>query len=595
MHSLHLLDLLLVVGFPLLLVLSVRQLEFSSDGQEALDSMMGALRSGNPADFVSPLIRPGLSDTEKQRARDKIGHSIFDYCQLGDLTEGLRRIEAAKVWQFGGMSRRPACNLDQTAGDSMDKQAHRFYSVPFQCSIDSEAMNYAIQAVTACIRPDEPLRPLQPKEVADTFPNSGMGFPIVSSQLRFKSLALSIANEIWDSDADPAWVDELPAIGGYRGQPRGRKNQADPVPPWFAKTRLIFMMPRASAIVVQCIRKPLFDSTRQKKHFCAWNSPHDVDVEMTRLLSENVPIMSTDFKGFDQSVPFEVIDIVFDMMKSWFVREAGPLVEFCRKEFKGTGLIMPGRFYPGSDRSGGVPSGSVNTNWVDSVANALVIHYAAYKCGSRVRSWYTQGDDGATTFTREVSMKSMAEVLSADLGMTLSVEKSTYQPRGVHFLQNWYSYEVVGEDKALPSYGLCLGVRSIMHLAIPMTSYERRDVDDWKRQYDTVRWSQQVVQGIHHPRATEMCDWLYDHDWCVREVIERTLINPDMEFVRAALTAVARKDGALRFWGFSPGMFLKSPVLQYLGEKVRVARLLKRTNLENPPGLQVETAVNVDS
>lgn len=586
MHDVHLLELLVSVLIPLLLVATVRQLEFSSDSRGSLDSMMGTLRTGNSADFVSPLIPPGLSDAEKQLARDKIGRSIFDYCQLGDLSEGLRGIEAGKVWQFGGMSRRPASNLDQTAGDSMDKQAHRFYAVPYQCSIDSDAMNYAIQAVTACIRPDELLRPLQPEEVADSFPNSGMGFPIVSSQPCHKPRALSIAKEIWESGADPAWVDELPAIGGYRGQPRGRKNPTDPVPPWFAKTRLIFMMPRASAIVVQCVRKPLFDSTRRKKHFCAWNSPHDVDVEMTRLLAENVPIMSTDFKGFDQSVPFEVIDIVFDMIKSWFVREAGPLIEFCRMEFKGTGLIMPGRFYPGSDRSGGVPSGSVNTNWIDSVANALVIHYAAYKCGSRVRSWYTQGDDGATSFTREVSMKSMAEVLFTDLGMTLSVDKSTYQPNGVHFLQNWHSYEVVGDDPTSPSYGLCLGVRSIMHIAIPMTSYERRDVDDWKRQYDTVRWSQQVLQGIHHPRATQFCDWLYDHDWCVREVIERTLIDFDIEFVTAALTAVARKDGALRFWGFSPGTFLKSPVLQYLGEKVRAARLLKRTNSEITSSLQ---------
>jgi len=227
-----------VVGLIIsgLLVLTVRQLEFTAEAQQTLSSMLGAVRTGNSADFVSPLIRPGLSDLEKELARDKIAQSIFDYCQLGDLPEGLRAIECTKVWQFGGMSRRPACNLDQTSGDSLDKQAARFYgSHRFRCAIDSEAMNYAIQAVFAVIKPQELLRPLHPEEVADSFPNSGMGFPIMSSQQVYKPRALSIATEIWDSGADPSWVDELPAVGGYRGQPVGGNLLLNHVHPGFPK------------------------------------------------------------------------------------------------------------------------------------------------------------------------------------------------------------------------------------------------------------------------------------------------------------------------------------------------------------------------
>jgi len=216
------------------------------------------------------------------------------------------------------------------------------------------------------------------------------------------------------------------------------------------------------------------------------------------------------------------------------------------------------------------------TNWIGSVANALVLHYAAYRCGSRVRSWYTQGDDGAVTFTRKVSLSAMAEVLSTDLGMTISPDKSLYEVGKVHFLQNLHSTDFVHK-------GLNVGVRPLMHLSNPMTSHERVDLAVWKREYDTVRFMQQILQGINHPRATELCDWLYDHDWCVREVIERVLITPDKAFVDAALLAVARKDSALRFWGNSPGMFLKSPVVLYLGERVRQARLLKGTKLDINP------------
>jgi hypothetical protein len=291
---------------------------------------------------------------------------------------------------------------------------------------------------------------------------------------------------------------------------------------------------------------------------------------MTKLLADGDPILSIDFKGFDQSVPFELIDVVFDIIGMWFVGEASPLIDFCREEFKRTGILTPGRYHSGDERTGGIPSGSVFTNWVGSVANSLVLHYAAHRCGNRVKSWYTQGDDGAVTFARPINLDNLAEVLLTDLGMTISPDKTLYVKGAVHFLQNLHCTDFVHE-------GLNVGVRPLMQLANPMTSYERVDLTEWKRAYDTVRFMQQILQGVHHPMATQMCDWLYEHDWCVREVIERVLLFSDKSFADAALTAVSRKDSALRFWGNSPGMFVKSPVVLYLGERVKTARLLKGT------------------
>lgn len=549
--------------------------EFCHGAEEALKSMMGALRVGNGVDFGTPLIPHGISELQKEVKRDKIAQSIFDFCGLDSVPEPLRALEIEKKWKhWGNSARRPPFVIDSTSGDSFEKQVQGYFDpLRPRCTPQGEAMLYAIGVVRSLLQSGQ-LCPLDLEDAAQMFEKSGMGFPVVSSDPAHFNHVLAISRKIWDSGATREWVAELPAIAGYRGQPRGRLEPTDARPHWYAKNRLIYMMPRVTANLEKTIQRPLFDALSKLPAFCAWRSPLDVELQMTRLLSEKSRVLSLDFKDFDKSVPFEVIDIIFDIIRDWFVGEASELVEYARHAFKFTGIITPGFnrgdeniYYVGAHRTCGVPSGSVNTNMIDSLANILVMHYAAHKCGTRVRSFYPQGDDGVYTFTREVRLEDLSRELSTDLGMTLSVRKTVYEVGQVHFCQNLYSSDFM-ED------GLAVGMRPIMHLASAMTSYERVDVDDWKRVCDTVRWLQQIGQGYRHPRCTEMCDWLYNHDWCIPEIIRRVQLG-DTSFVDSALRAVSRKDSALRFWGNAPGTFLSSPVLLYLGERDRLQRSLK--------------------
>jgi hypothetical protein len=292
---------------------------------------------------------------------------------------------------------------------------------------------------------------------------------------------------------------------------------------------------------------------------------------MTRLLkSESGPFYSLDFKGFDASIRPEVIDKVYDQIGLWFDGEAAPLIEFCRSVCKWSGLLVPGGVYEGAGRTGGIPSGCVMTNLAGSLANYWMLHYAAARIrfGSRrgyvVRA-YVQGDDGVAVFSEGVTLAGLSSILLSDLGVTLSREKTLVSDSYVHFLQNVHR-------KNHESGNFCPGERPIMQAAAAMTVFERVDGPEWTYEYDTIRWSQQIGMTLHHPRSTEFADWLYDSDWCAREVVVRA--SEDSSFLQRACSAVNRKDSN-SFWGLSPNAILTSPVVQYL---------LKRSRRGDKPG-----------
>jgi hypothetical protein len=560
---------------------------------------MGTLLQGNSVDFTSAIIPRGLSELEKEVARDRVVNSIYEYCGLSCQFERLRSIEMAKLaGSVSNLSRRPGFHVRQTdQADSLADQAGRYFDAArpeSKMHEHSEALRYAIEEVSKLYDVSRfgPLRPLNLCDAAIMFPNSGMGFPVMSSNKEGTEnspewsgpktphfmTVYNLSKEIWDGGADPRWIGELMAVSGYRGQPRKKvRSSTSPRPAWYSKTRLIYMMPRVFANIEKTIQFILFNALRASSapHFCAWRGDHAVDVAMTALLKKGGDVLSLDFKGFDQSVPFEVIDIAFDIICSWFTAESHALIRFAQTGFKRMGLLTPGKALRSEDRTGGVPSGSVNTNTIGTIVNLLVMHYAAHRCKTRVSDAFPMGDDGVYRFTRPVTLEALAHCVHSELGMTIAQDKTSFVSGQVYFLQRLHSidYEVGG---------LYVGVRPIMHLAIPMTSYERVDAKNekdqvgkvrknptgWHRDYDTIRWLQQIAQGASHPCATQMCDWLYDHDWCLRKVVNRVMSN-DMAFIDAATRAVQRKDGSLRFLGMSSEAFMRSPVLSYLARRCR--------------------------
>jgi hypothetical protein len=266
-------------------------------------------------------------------------------------------------------------------------------------------------------------------------------------------------------------------------------------------------------------------------------------------------ILSVDFKSFDVSVPEVVLDLVFEIIEGWMTVESRPLIRFIKEAFMRTGILCPGEYFAGSARTGGVPSGSVMTNLVDSLVNLWVMHYAAARASSSVLFALAQGDDGVYTFQGTPSMHDLAEAVS-ELGMTISEDKSIMDSEVVHFLQDLHTRDYLID-------GVNVGVRPLQHVLNSAMSMERNDGKSWDRSCDTVRWLQQWGEALYHPRFPEFCDWLYHNDWLCEGLLERLRVDGVTERLKEILSNVNRKDSN-SFWGLTPASFLSSPAVAYL-------------------------------
>jgi len=366
-----------------------------------------------------------------------------------------------------------------------------------------------------------------------------------------------ISEDIENSDFDPFWITQLPAVLGTRAVSQG------PYLP--AKYRAICQVARAlnnHNKRVQAVLQPVLRDDCGDV-FSAWKSREAVNRAMTRWLApgtrNRARFFSLDFKGFDASVPFEVIDASYRVIEGCFTRESRALIRFNREAFKRMGILCPGFYLPGCDRTGGVPSGSVDTNMIDSISNLLVLHYAGLALKAPVVRIMVQGDDACLEMRGNPSLSDLAGMLFESFGMSLSMDKTTYDIGQISFLQNLH----------LSSYlkrGLCVGMRPIMHLINAMWSYERIDGDDWERLYDSIRWAQQVSEGDDHPSANALYDWLAGSDPVMAEVVH-CVRNDDGVRLQRAVAAVAKKRSSLS-WGISLHSFKRSPFVSYLlGER----------------------------
>jgi len=230
-----------------------------------------------------------------------------------------------------------------------------------------------------------------------------------------------------------------------------------------------------------------------------------------------------------------------------------------------SGIIVPGlasgsfACYPGAERTGGVPSGSVLTNLIDSLVNLWVMYYSAHRLGSRVLFALSQGDDGVYTFQGYPSKADLSGVIS-ELGMTMSEEKSMMSTECVHFLQNLHTRRYLID-------GLSVGQRPFTHILNSAMSMERDDGKEWNRDCHTIRWLQQWSEGDNHPSFHEACDWLYESDWMCKGILCR-LCDDDTTYLSKLLACVSRKDSNA-FFGLSVQGFLTSPVIQYLKRRMR--------------------------
>jgi hypothetical protein len=318
-------------------------------------------------------------------------------------------------------------------------------------------------------------------------------------------------------------------------------------------------------ILNSMIFRPVFSSLLAKDNFVAWVSRAAVDRSVSRVMRSRRVMFSIDFSGFDASVPNEVIDVIFDAITYWFKPASTVLIEFLRHSFKFTGLYVPGdEYHHGTNRQGGVPSGSKLTNLIDSLANFFVMHYCAARAKCEVMDLLVQGDDALITFSRNMTKERLCYYVEHDCGMRISPEKTVVSRDVCSFLQMWH-HRTYRFGK-----GLYPGVRSIMRSLGRMMSREHSpppEPEDWGAMHPDLSWPslmdafraiQQVDYCSSHPSFTSFATWVAEHTPCIDVALERILRN-DAELL-TKVEVVLRGDPSKS----KPTDLYKAPVVQYL-------------------------------
>jgi hypothetical protein len=209
-------------------------------------------------------------------------------------------------------------------------------------------------------------------------------------------------------------------------------------------------------------------------------------------------IHSGDYSGFDNSVPSELISAAFYVMRQWMEPGMEERLSVLEEAFATMPIIVPYQLKDGRD--GGVPSGSVLTNLVDSLVNLVVAHYVAIRAGTTVEDIEVLGDDVVVLFAEEVGPADLEDYAS-ELGMKMNEDKQMVSANTVHYLQRLYDVEYELD-------GVFRGVRSINRAASGFTGMER-----FKKSMTRYRFCARAVC------QAEQCRWHPDFPSLVKFIV----------------------------------------------------------------------------
>jgi len=495
--------------------------------QQRLMSGLGLVQHGCQRDFVTRII-PRSEQGQVDSGRSKVAEDFHRFTEC-ELHPALVSAELHQRSKHGTYSRRPPFSVPDDTGISMEALVRRYFE-PHGVSLSGASLHYADEAVRRLYDVGKGLLNLASLHRAELsfLGRTGLGWPVFSADRRFLGQIHEASERLIRSGYPRDSVHFYPGVVGFRGQPRG--------PGRFCKFRAIYQCSRVIGNLEKMLQIPVLNALKDHPSFSAWVGRAAVNQSVTRLLrSSKRPLVSIDFSNFDASIPFEVIRRVFSIMKGWFHRSWHPHVEYLSRVFCGCGIFIPCSYLEGEGRLGGVPSGSVLTNLIDSLVNLWVVHYSAHRTRGHVIESLVQGDDGVYRFVG-TNHSQISRVLLSDLGMVLSVEKSLVSSSEVHFLQNVFS-------KGYLRDGLNVGVRPLMRVLNGMMSYE--DINRrWDKTFDSFRWLQQLENASDHPSFNRACQWLLEHDDQMDSVIGRILSRDSDLLMRARLALSGKHE-----WG----------------------------------------------
>lgn len=140
-------------------------------------------------------------------------------------------------------------------------------------------------------------------------------------------------------------------------------------------------------------------------------------------------IMELDYSGFDGSISRTLINLAFGVIASSFEftdEDSRDWAKIKAYFITAPWLLPDGQLLVG--RRHGVPSGSMFTQIVDSIVNAIVIEYVKLRTGIKTSRYYVLGDDSLLGVMGGKPVLSAVNAAASELGIHLNVSKSSVSP-----------------------------------------------------------------------------------------------------------------------------------------------------------------------
>jgi len=530
--------------------------ECTAEDETVMSRFLQQLDRGEFHDHVAPLgiLRSCVGDSaiDADVLRQQLADELSKACGLDGLQVWLRSAEEMQRENLGSSSTRNPFSVRRADGKPSLEEKFELYFAPRDGNPHLEAADYASNQV-AKLWPKGRARllPMPLDDAVCSFRrDTNFGFPRCTTDheanLHYYYMESCRMAEIGFPLADAS---DYPCVGTTRTKAAGFHQ--------VGKDRALSMYCRAVMNHEKRVQAPLFRVLKELDQFPAWRKRNakgesHVDVAVTRVL-DSAPgeVLSVDFTSFDVTVPFYVLNRVFSIVASWFSGESKFLIRFLAEAFMRSGIYLPSGYLHGTDRTGGIPSGSGLTNLIGSLVNLWVFHYAVFRDNrnARVEHSLVNGDDGVYTFSGVSSIKKLSEILFDELGMLVKMDpaKNLISGKHVKFLQMEHHVDYRVE-------GLMVGIRPVMRTLISMTGMERRvpvkrlglrdePPTRWSGIFNTFRWLQQMEANSNHPKFEEFVLWYWDKDEKIAEALDAIIRGDAVVEIACAMLSVEDGEG----------------------------------------------------
>lgn len=225
--------------------------------------------------------------------------------------------------------------------------------------------------------------------------------------------ALERAKQCWRGKCPP------PAVIGHRG-----KNTE--------VVRAVWMFPFEWHIVEGVFYFAVFDAIKNNQSIYPVGVISERRYLMRKFVNETgfTTKFSIDYSGFDASLGTQMIGIAFNILSQILIldEQQQKVWERVQTYFTTCPFLAPdGLVYKG--RRGGVPSGSMFTQMIDSICNAVAIEYAMICEGVSDYRYLVYGDDSWTVLVTGEEPQGLLERVRThvgELGLEMNVEKTEY-------------------------------------------------------------------------------------------------------------------------------------------------------------------------